>query len=568
MAARSILLLSLMVPATLAQGQRITGSAFATRSEVIARHGMAATAHPLATQAALDILRQGGSAVDAAIAANACLAFLEPTACGVGGDLMALLWNPAERRVEGLNASGRAPATISIEAVRALGHTTIPPRGALPVSVPGCVDGWIALHQRHGRLPLAQVLQPAIALAREGAPVPEVIAAYWQFAFPRLESFPNFTETFGIDGRAPTKGDIFRNPGLANTLESIAREGRDGFYRGPVAAAIAAEVRAQGGFLSEDDLARNEPTWVEPVSVRYRGHDVWALPPPTQGIATLQILRLLERHDVASLGWGSPAHLHLFIEAKKLAFEDRGRFYADPAFTDIPWQRLLDDDAITRRAARINPARAARGFPADDPRAGAGDTTYLCTADSSGMMVSLIQSNYRGFGSGVVPAGTGFMLQNRGEQFSLDPAHPNALAPGKRPFHTIIPGFVTKDGHPFLAFGVMGGSYQPQGQAWVLSNLLDFGMNLQEAGDAPRVEHEGSTEPVGTELTVMADGGRVMLEHGFPENTVRDLYLQLGHDVSDGRPNFGGFQGILFDAARGVYLGASESRKDGQAAGY
>jgi gamma-glutamyltranspeptidase/glutathione hydrolase len=551
---------------------RITGKSFATRSEVIARQGMVATSQPLATQAGLEVLQRGGGAVDAAIAANAALGVMEPTGCGLGGDLFAIVWSARDRRLHGLNGSGRAPLGATLEQMRAavakLGRDTIPPYGLLPVTVPGCVDGWFELHGRFGRLPLSQVLAPAIRHAQEGFPVSEVIAFAWERNGPLLREQPGgFATTFLPGGRAPGTGALFRNPDLARTLmELTADRGREAFYRGPIADRIDAFMREHGGFLRREDLAAHTSTWVEPVSVNYRGFDVYELPPNGQGVAALQILNLLEGFDLRGMGLGSPDALHLMIEAKKLAFEDRARFYADPAFHPAPLEWLLSKEYAAQRRALIDPARAARRVAAGEPPAPA-DTVYLCTADAEGTMVSLIQSNYRGMGSGIVVPGLGFGLQDRGEQFSLDSRHPNAFAPGKRPFHTIIPAFVMKQGEPWLAFGVMGGAMQPQGHVQILVNLIDYGLNVQEAGDAPRWQHEGSTEPTGAPDAALHTGGYVLLETGFPWETVRELKLR-GHDVRTDVGGFGGYQAIRRDPATGVYFGASESRKDGQAAGF
>ena len=557
--------LLVLAPLALLGHDRITGRAFATRSEVIARHGMAATSQPLATQVALEILRAGGSAVDAAIAANAMLALVEPTGCGLGGDLFAIVWDAEGRALHGLNGSGRSPASLSLAELRRRGLARIPSYGPLPVTVPGCVDGWFTLHERFGRLPMAKVLAPAIRYAREGAPISELIAHYWAKGVRTLGEYPGFLETFAPLGRAPRTGDVFANPRLAATLEALAAGGRDAFYRGPIAAAIARYVAENGGFLTEEDLAAHASEWVDPVSTTYRGYRVWELPPNGQGIAALQMLNILEGYDLARMGFGSADHVHVFLEAKKLAFEDRARFYADMSFAAVPVERLISKEYAAERRALVDPERAARELPHGDPAAlFEGDTIYLTVADDEGNMVSLIQSNYRGMGSGMTPGDLGFVLQDRGELFSLEEGHPNVFAPAKRPFHTIIPAFVTRDGEPWLSFGVMGGATQPQGHVQILVNLIDFGMNLQEAGDAPRILHEGSSEPTGGR---MADGGRVYLETGFSWETVRELELR-GHDVGYDVGNYGGYQAIRWDAERGVWFGASESRKDGQAAGY
>ncbi len=555
---------------------RITDKAFTTRSEVIARHGMAATSHPLATQIALEILREGGSAVDAAIAANAALGLMEPTGNGIGGDLFAIVWDADKKTLTGLNASGRSPQSLTLQYFRDNGYEAIPPLGPLPVSVPGTVDGWFELHGRYGRLPMTRVLAPAIRYAREGFPVTEVIAYYWQRSVPRLSRYPGFADIFAPGGAAPEKGDVFRNPALADTYEKIAEGGRDVFYKGDMARAIADYMAENDGFLSYEDLASHRSEWVDPVSTNYRGYEVFELPPNGQGIAALQMLNILEGFDIASMGFGSAEYVHALVEAKKLAFEDRARFYADMDFADVPVTWLVSKEYAAARRALIEPARAARSYPAGDERLEQGDTIYLTTADADGNMVSLIQSNYRGMGSGMTPAGLGFILQDRGELFSLEDGHPNVYAPGKRPFHTIIPAFVTKDGEPWLSFGVMGGAMQPQGHVQILVNLIDFGMNLQEAGDAPRVRHGGSSQPANQTLAGgaflstsqrMQDGGIVYLESGFPLETINKLN-SMGHKLGSDPGGFGGYQAIMRNHSQGVYYGASESRKDGHAAGY
>jgi gamma-glutamyltranspeptidase/glutathione hydrolase len=545
---------------------RITGKPFATRSEVIARNGMAATSQPLATEVALDVLKRGGTAVDAAIAANAMLCLTEPTGSGLGGDLFAIVWDAKEGRLFGLNASGRSPKGLSLEHLRELcPNGKIPSLGPLPVSVPGCADGWFELHGRFGKLPMKEVLAPAVRYAREGFPVTELIASYWRSSVPRLSKYPGFAEQFALDGkRGPETGEIFRNPNLAATLEDLAEGGRDAFYKGPIAKAIDAYMRENGGYLCYEDLAGHASEWVEPVSTNYRGYDVWELPPNGQGIAALQMLNILEGYDLAKLGRESADYVHLFVEAKKLAFEDRARFYADPVFAKVPVAGLLSKEYAAERRKLIKMDKAAKRYDAGKPELEQGDTIYLTVADGAGNMVSLIQSNYRGMGSGMAPPGLGFVLQDRGELFDLEPGRANTYAPGKRPFHTIIPAFVTKDGEPWLAFGVMGGATQPQGHVQILVNMIDFGLNTQEAGDAPRILHEGSSEPTGER---MQDGGVVSLESGFPHETVRELERR-GHRFADGKGNFGGYQGIRRDPATGVYFGASESRKDGCAAGY
>lgn len=545
--------------------ERPVGLSFVTRSPVVAQHGMACTSHPLATQAAIEILRSGGTAVDAAIGANACLGLMEPTGSGIGGDLFALVWEAKTGRLHGLNASGRSAKRLSLAWFREQGLKRIPSYGPLPVTVPGCVDGWFRLHERFGRLPMTTNLGPAIRYARDGFPLTEVIAEDWARNARILEKYPNFKETFMPGGKSPASGEVFKNPALARTLERIAAGGRDAFYKGDVARTIASYLKAQGGFLDEEDLSAHTSDWVEPISTRYRGYDVWEIPPNGQGLSVLQMLNLLEGYDLKSMGWGSVEAMHTFIEVKKLAFEDRARHYGDPAFGRIPVKQLLDKGYAAERRKLIDAGRAAVRYDAGDVALRQSDTVYLTTADGEGNMVSLIQSNYRGMGSGMTPDGLGFVLHDRGEAFVLEDGHPNSFAPGKRPFHTIIPAFVTKDGKPWLSFGVMGGDMQPQGHVQILMNLIDFGMGLQEAGDAPRIYHSGSSEPTGE---IMTTGGVVNLEPGFPETSVRDL-VRRGHKIGRTSPgSFGGYQAIQVDPERRVYVGASESRKDGHAAGY
>jgi len=551
-----------LIPVLVFSQDRVTGRDFATRSEVIAQFGMAATSQPLATQAAIEILKKGGNAIDAAIAANAVLGVVEPTGCGVGGDLFAIIWSAEKQKLYGLNASGRSPRSLKLDYLKNQGYTTIPSTGPLPVSVPGCVDGWFEMHDMFGNLPMRDILQPAINYARDGFPVSEVIAYYLERNTQALKDFPNIKETYMPGGKTPSKGEIFRNPRLANTLDKIAKGGRNEFYRGSIAKAIDAFMKSHGGFLSYDDLSRHSSEWVEPVSSSYRGYDVWELPPNGQGIATLQILNILEGFDLERMGFGSAEYIHLFTEAKKLAFEDRAKFYADPRFSAVPVTQLISKKYAVERRKLISRSRAARVY--DPGKIEAGNTIYLTVADKNGNMVSLIQSNYRGMGSGMCPTGLGFILQDRGEMFSLDPGHANVYAPGKRPFHTIIPGFITKNGKPWISFGVMGGDMQPQGHAQIIINLIDFKMNLQEAGDAPRIYHTGSSEPTGEAMTT---GGILYLENGFRWEEIQKL-LSMGHRVEWNLGGYGGYQAIMWDEKNKVWYGASESRKDGQAAGY
>lgn len=542
---------------------RLAGHSFITRSEVIAQHGIAATAQPLATQVALDILKKGGSAIDAAIAANAMLGLVEPASCGIGGDLFAIVWDAKTKKLYGLNASGRSPKSLTAEYFVDRGMDQIPLTGPLSVSVPGCVDGWDMLHRRFGKLPLTEILAPAIEYGKNGFPVSEVIALEMMVSAPRRMNLPGFKETYTRQGRTPAKGEIFVNKNLASTYEKIAKGGRDAFYKGDIAKTIDQYMKENGGFITYEDLANHTSDWVEPVSVNYRGYDVWELPPNGQGIAALQMLNILEDYDLSSMGFGSSEYLHLLIEAKKLAFEDRAKYYADMEFNKIPVTELLSKEYAAKRRALINNSRAANDYPAGDIEN--GNTTYLTIADKEGNMISLIQSIYDGFGSGMCPTGLGFVLQNRGQMFNLqDPTHFNYFEPNKRPFHTIIPAFITKDGAPYISFGLMGGAMQPQGHVQIVINLIDFGMNLQEAGDAPRMRHTGSSQPTGSK---MKDGGTLNLETGFSPETLRALSI-LGHSIQHSVGAYGGYQAIMWDANNKVYIGASESRKDGQAAGY
>ncbi len=541
---------------------RITGYNFATRSEVIAQNGMACTSQPLATQVALDILKSGGNAIDAAIAANAVLGLTEPTGSGIGGDIFAIVWDAKTKKLYGLNGSGRSPYDLKLSYFKENGFEKIPAFGPLSVSVPGCVDGWFELNRKFGKLAMSEILASAVHYAREGFPVSEVIAYYWQGNSRSLQKYPGFAEVFMPNGKAPSKGEIFKNPYLANTLEQIGKEGRDVFYKGEIAEKIVAYLKEQGGFFTMKDFEDHTSEWVDPVSTNYRGYDVWELPPNGQGTAVLQMLNILENYDITSMGFGSAEYMHLFIEAKKLAFEDRAKFYADPDFNQIPVDELISKEYGKKRAALIDEKRAARSYPAGIPES--PNTIYLTTADKEGNMVSLIQSNFRGMGSGMTPGKLGFVLQDRGELFTLEEGHMNVYEPHKRPFHTIIPAFITKDGEPWLSFGVMGGGMQPQGHTQIVCNIIDFGMNIQEAGDAPRISHDGSSEPTGEK---MSDGGVVSLESGFSYDVIREL-ISKGHKIGFEKGPYGGYQAILWDHKNKVYFGASESRKDGQAAGY
>ena len=544
---------------------RLTGEAFTTRSEVLSTNGMAATSQPLATQVALDILKKGGSAVDAAIAANAMLGLVEPASCGIGGDVFAIVWSAKDQKLYGLNGSGRSPQSLSFDYFGKNGMKYIPFYGPLPVSVPGCVDGWFRLHEKFGRLDMKDILAPAISYAKEGFPVSEVIAYEMVSTYEAVKDQPGFAETYMPKDVPPVKGEVFQNLDLANTYEEIANKGRDVFYKGSIAKTIDAYMKKHGGFLSYDDLANHRSNWVEPVSVNYRGYDVWELPPNGQGTAALQMLNILEGYDIGTMGFGSDEYLHVLTEAKKLAYEDRAKFYADPEFNKIPLEELLSKSYAKERRSLIDLNKAASTYPSGDMEIETGNTTYLTVADKDGNMVSFIQSIYSEFASGMVPDGLGFVLQNRGQMFNVqDRDHANALEPGKRPFHTIIPAFITKDGKPWVSFGLMGGAVQPQGHAQIVINLVDFGMNLQEAGDAPRMRHRGSSQPTGSKMT---NGGTLYLETGIAPETLREL-RKKGHRIGFGVGMFGGYQAIGVDWENKVYSGASESRKDGQAAGY
>jgi len=558
----TVLVLSIFVSTATNGADRVTGEVFAIRSPVLATSAMAATSQPLATQVALDVMKNGGNAIDAAIAANALLGLVEPTGNGIGGDLFAIVWDAKTKKLYGLNASGRSPKSLSLEWFAQNGHQSIPSHGPLPVTVPGVVDGWFMLHDRFGKKPINELLKPTIDYAREGFPVSQLIAYYWNRSIPLLERWPGFSEQFTIEGRAPAEGEIWKNPGLAKTLQSIADGGRDAFYKGDIAKTIANYMEKNGGFLSYEDLSSHTGNWVDPVSTNYRGYDVWELPPNGQGIAALQILNIMELFDISSMDHDSAEYVHLFTEVKKLVFEDRAKYYADSEFNKIPVTTLISKDYAQKRSGLLNLDRAANTYPAGKLLE-EGDTIYLTTADKEGNMVSLIQSNYRGMGSGMAPDGLGFVLQDRGEMFSLEEGHFNQFEGGKRPFHTIIPAFVTKGGLPWMSFGLMGGAMQPQGHAQIVINMIDFEMDIQAAGDAPRIHHTGSSEPTGE---VMINGGILNLETGYSYETIRQL-MRMGHEIQYANGPYGGYQAI-HRAPNGVYWGATETRKDGHAAGY
>ncbi|WP_145185469.1 gamma-glutamyltransferase family protein [Planctomycetes bacterium Pla163] len=553
-----------------------------SRSVVHAPHAMVATSQPLATSAALAVLRDGGSAVDAALCANAVLGVVEPTGCGIGGDLMAIVHDPKERAVVGFNGSGRSPLALTRAVLEERGVTAIPARGGLAVSVPGCVDGWCALHERFGVLPLARVLEPAIGYAREGFPLSPVIAHEWAAGLANLKQYQSFTDQFAQDGKAPLPGRTFVRRGLADVLQRIAEQGRAAFYEGDVARAIERAVGADGGLLSMRDLADHAGEWVEPLCVTYRDLKVYELPGNTQGPTALEMLALLEHFDVASLDFQSADHVHLFTEIKKLAFADRARFIGDSSHPTSSGSAgdgsiVLDPGYVAERARLVSMERAAVEVPSGAPLVAQGDTVTLAVGDAGGQMVSLIQSNFRGFGSGIAPSGLGFVLQNRGELFDLSPgAGANAYAPGKRPFHTIIPGFAKRGGESYLAFGVMGGDTQPQAHAQVLSNLVDFGLDLQAAGDVPRWVHLGEASPTDTPAGGGIEGvGELVLETGIDAEVARGLEAR-GHrvraDAQRRSGHFGGYQAVArsstTESSKRVYSGGSDVRKDGNAAGF
>ncbi|HEY1604384.1 MAG TPA: gamma-glutamyltransferase family protein [Allosphingosinicella sp.] len=554
-------------------GDRPVGASFASRSAVYGRSGAVGAAQPLAVLAGIDMLRRGGSAVDAAIAVNSCLGFLEPTSSGIGGDVFAMIWDPAAKKVVGLAGSGRSPRGLSLEIARSRarnGH--LPPLGAVAVSVPGAVDGWWTLHQRYGKLKWADLFEPAIHYAEHGAPFPEIIAYYIRGnmrAFLRpgmgIEETANAVHTWG---KGPETGEIFRNPDLARTYKMIAESGRDAFYDGPIADTIEKYFRRIGGWMSRADLAAQHAEWIEPYSTDYRGVTVHALGANTQGIATLQMLNMLEHFDMRGAGFQSPLSYHLGAEAKRLAYEDRARHYADPHFSKVPVEWLISKDYAAERVKLIRPDRInPHVSPGHAPSH--GDTTYFTAADADGMMVSMIQSNFRGMGSGLVPDGLGFMFQDRGQLFSLEDGHPNIYAPGKRPFQTIIPGFATRNGAPWMSFGVMGGDMQPQGQSQIILNRVDYGLDVQAAGDAPRWHHEGSSQSMGEDSPGLGPLGLLRLEQGCPERTRRAL-ADMGWKIGASDGGFGRYHCVEHRESHGerVYAAASEMRADGLALAY
>jgi gamma-glutamyltranspeptidase/glutathione hydrolase len=561
-------------------GDRPSGASFASRSAALGCSGAAGTAHPLATQVAIDILKRGGSAVDAAIAANALLGFVEPVSSGLGGDCYAFVWDPRAGKLEGMASSGRSPKGLSLETARARAQNGVLPKlGAVTVSTPGALDGWWTLHQRYGKLKWAELFEPAIHYCEAGSPAPQIIAWYIKrnmaiFLRPGsgVEETANAVATYMPGGKAPEENDVRRNPDLARTYRMIAEGGRDAFYDGPIATTIEAYFKRIGGWLSRDDLREHHAEWVEPLVTKYRGIDVYAMGANTQGLATLQMLNIIEQFDLREYGFQSPQSLHVQVEAKRLAYEDRARYYADPHFAKIPIDWLNSKEYAKNRAKLIrldrilepvSPGQAPGQAPSH------GDTTYFTTADKDGMMVSMIQSNFRGMGSGLVADGLGFMFQDRGELFSLNNGHPNLYAPGKRPFQTIIPGFAAKDGVPWLAFGVMGGDMQPQGQSQIIINRVDYGLDVQAAGDSPRWHHEGSSQSMGEDPPNLTPRGVLRLEAGVPVET-RKALISIGWPMGESDGGFGRYE-CVENMKRGedrVYAAASEMRADGTALAY
>jgi gamma-glutamyltranspeptidase/glutathione hydrolase len=542
-------------------GDRPAGNERGTRSPVLGRNGVIATSQPLASAAGLQVLQAGGNAIDATVTAAAVLAVVEPTMTGIGGDVFAIVYDAKTKTLRGLNSSGRAGSNANADALAAKGMTQMPGEGVYPITVPGAIAGWVELLEKHGTITLARALAPAIRYARDGFPVSEIIADQWAAAAGRVSRDAAAAAVFLPGGRAPKPGEIFRNPDLADTLEQIARGGRDVFYRGRVGAAIAADIQKRGGFLTAADLAAHVADWVDPIGTNYRGYDVYELPPNTQGFVALEMLNILEGYDISSLGHNSADYLHRLAEAKRIAFADRAAYLADPRLVPPSiLKALISKDYAATRRREIDPVRAAPGYKPGAFGGTAshdaffdgrdhGDTVYLAAADGEGNAISFINSLFSAFGSGIVVPGTGIVLHNRGAGFTLAKDHPNRLAPGKQPLHTLVPAFVMKDGKPFMPFGVMGGDNQAQAHVQVIVNIVDFGMNVQEAGDAARVRH---------------GVGGLAAESGIG-NAVRASLRQRGHRVIDGLGLMGGYQAVMIDPTTGVLMGGSDPRKDGLA---
>jgi len=543
-----------MTPDPILHGERPAGNAAGSRSPVLARNGMIATSQPLASAAGLHVLQTGGNAIDAAVTAAAVLAVVEPAMTGIGGDVFAIVYDGNTKQLRGLNSSGRAGTRADADTLLAQGLREMPGEGALAVTVPGAVAGWAALLGAHGTIGLGDALAPAIRYARDGFPVAEIIAAQWLDETDKLGANPAAAATFLPGGRAPGTGELFRNPDLAATLELLASRGADYLYRGPLGEAVAAEVGRLGGFLTSDDLASHRADWVTPISTRYRDYELHELPPNTQGFVALEMLNMLEGYDVAAMGHNSADYLHHLVEAKRIAFADRGAHLADHAHVPPALlSSLISKEYAAARRRDVDPRRAARRHePAAAMTQHRGDTVYLAAADGSGNAISFINSLFAGFGSGVVVPGTGVALHNRGSGFTLEPGHPNRLAPGKRPLHTLVPALLVKDGRTLMPFGVMGGDNQAQAHVQIVVNIADFGMNVQEAGDAARVRHAGDVLAV--ESGIRAD--------------VRAELARRGHLPVDGRGAMGGYQAVMVDTATGVLTGGSDPRKDGLAIGW
>jgi gamma-glutamyltranspeptidase/glutathione hydrolase len=545
--------------------QRPYTNIFSSRSVAFGTNGMVATSEPLATSAGINALKEGGTAIDAAIAANAMLGLVEPCSCGVGGDLFAIIWNPKSKKLEAINASGPSSNAIDIDRI-ANEYKILPQRGGVTVTVPGCVKGWEYLYQKFGKLDLKEIFKPSINYALDGFPVSETIAKQWALESNVLKTYPSFANTYLPNGSPPKAGTIYRNENLAKLYQVISSEGLSTFYNSDISKEIVKSVQKLNGYMTDDDLKRFSPDWIDPVSTKYRDYDVWEIGPNNQGLTVLQMLNILEFFDFHKFdGPSDPRYLHILIEAKRLAFEDRAKYYSDPKFNDLPIEHLISKGYAEDLAKKINPNKVLKIDPHSTDISYGGDTVYLTVADRDGLMVSLIQSNYRGFGSGVIVEKYGFGLQSRGELFSLNKNHANRIDKAKRPFHTIIPGFLTKGNVPLFSFGVMGADMQPQGHTQILVNLIDFGLNIQQCGDMPRVRHEGSSNPKG-ELSVSY--GKSFSEFSLPKESL-DYLLKLGHNIeysNDGL--FGGYQSIWRDPDSLVYSGASESRKDGLALGY
>lgn len=578
------------------RGGRYAGAAWASRSPVIAQHGIVTSEQPLASLVGVEIMKEGGSAVDAAIATSAMLSLTEPMLNGPGGDAFVMIWDPATKKLYGYNGSGTSPAKRTLPEMRALvadayrragvpipqGKTLqIPLYGSLTVTVPGLVDTWFAIHKRFGKLPMAADLAPAIHYATVGFPVTQVMARYWSLAMKTVTSSPfvrgyakGIEDTFLPGGVSPKQGDVFRNLPLAETLSEIANGGRDAFYKGKIAHEMAEYLNKVGGpnNLTYADFASFHGTWVTPRSADYRGYKVYELPPNGQGFATLEMLNVLSGFDLHKLGGATGiGTLMAEIGAKRLAFEDLSKFYADPRFYNAPIDGLLSTKYAAARRALLNLDHANTGIGPGNPQLfNKGDTTNLATADAGGMMVSMIESNFQMFGSGLAAPKLGFVFQDRGELFSLDPGAANAYAPRKRPFHTIIPAFVMYKGQPWMAFSVMGGPFQPQGQLQILVDMIDFGENIQEASDAARWYHSGDTTPTG--IARAQGAGTVTLEPGFGAEVAAGL-RERGYRVRLLKPGsyafgFGGFEGIRYHARQKTYWGGTEFRRDGEVIGY